>query len=282
MEKVKRKITVDMSRRSNTRVVFATQNDLNSRCLSITLTDDGKPYKAHKDLTATVNFRRSDEKNGAYLARICDDGTVEYLITPTVLKVAGQTECTVSLFNDVGDKLTSSPFVLDVAETLYDDNELSEDPRLDYIDEMIAKFTVFKNQEDDRIDAEDARESNEGYRFTAELERQDAETVRAAAELVRDKNEKSRKASEDARNLAEVRRSELMQEYAAEENARQVEESRRIILEDERRNGERARDAAENERKTAERYRQQAYENIDKALDAVLAIQATLMGGDAM
>ena len=128
MEKVKRKITVDLSRRSHARVVFATQNDLNSRLLSITLTDDGKLYKANKDLTATVNFKRSDEKNGAYLAEICDDGTVEYLITPTVLKVAGQTECTVSLFNDVGDKLTSSPFVLDVAESLYTDYELSEPP----------------------------------------------------------------------------------------------------------------------------------------------------------
>ena len=280
MKKVIRKITVDLSRKSQTRVVFATQNDLESRCLSITLTDDGKPYNVHKRLTATVNFQRADGKNGAYIARICDDGTIEYVISPTMLMVAGQTQCSVSLFNDVGNKLTSAPFVLDVVQTLYDEHELSEDARLDYIDEMIARFTTFQNQENDRQAAERDREQNEAAREASESNRKACEKSRDAAENTREQNEQDRIASERARGDAEIARSERMEGWQEKENARASGELDRVWSEIERQNNERIREAAENARRAAESDRNAVYEDMDKALNTILAMQQALIGGD--
>lgn len=280
MKKVTRKITVDLSRKSHARVVFATQNDLNSRLLSITLTDDGKPYHAHKELTATVNFRRSDEKYGSYLAKICDDGTVEYLISPTILFAAGRTECTVSLFNDIGNKLTSSSFFIDVAQTLYPEYELSEDPRLDFVDEMIGKFTDLQNDENARKDAELLRDEAEEERALYEGERNKAEKQRETAEEAREQGEKTREATEQSRVEAEQHRAQRIQEYDQAEEIRDAAEVQRVWGENQREYAERIRVASESDRRTAERARQAAFLNIDRALDVVLEIQNSLIGGD--
>ena len=164
MKKVTRSITVDVSRKSCARVVFATQNDLNSRCLLITLTDDGKPYAVSKSLTATVNFKCADESQWSYLATVLDDGKLEYTISPNVLAVEGKTQATISLFDESGNKLTSSPFVIEVVSTLYPENELSDEAKLSYVDEMIGRFTGFQSQENERQENEGLREENEAKR----------------------------------------------------------------------------------------------------------------------
>ena len=135
MEKVTRNITLDLSRKSNVRLVFATQLDRDARRLCITLTDDGKPYFVKRNLAATVNFTRPDGRTGAYLASICDDGTVEYNIDKAVLQIAGQTRCSLSLSGEDGEKLTSSPFVIDVVEALYDGSGVSEEEGFIKLDE---------------------------------------------------------------------------------------------------------------------------------------------------
>lgn len=175
MQKVTRNITVDVSRRSCTRVVFATQNDLNSRRLLITLTDDGKPYAVSKRLTATVNFKCADESQWSYLATVLDNGKLEYTVSPNVLAVSGQTQATVSLFDGAQKKLTSAPFVIDVAATLYPEGELSDEAKLSYVDEMISRFAYFQSQENARQEAEQSRTE-------AETERQRSEEARQAAD----------------------------------------------------------------------------------------------------
>lgn len=173
MQKVTRNITVDLSRRSNVRIVFATQNDLNSRRLLITLTDDGKPYAASKSLTATVNFKCADQSQWSYLATVLDDGKLEYTISPNVLAVSGQTQATVSLFDGAQNKLTSSPFVIDVAATLYPESELSDEAQLSYVNEMIGRFAYFQSQENTRQENENVRQENEGTRQQNETQRQE-------------------------------------------------------------------------------------------------------------
>jgi len=182
MKKVTRKITVDLSRRSNSRILFATQNDLYSRRLLIKLTDDGMPYPVQHGLTVTVNYLRPDGVSGAYLADVCEDGSVEYVISPAILNAAGQTQCTVSLFNEDGNKLTSSPFIIDVAESLYLGNDVSEDEGEDLISSIMSAYTSMDSAENAREWAEAERERAEEQRKIADEERVSAELGRANAE----------------------------------------------------------------------------------------------------
>ncbi|MBQ4091536.1 MAG: BppU family phage baseplate upper protein [Clostridia bacterium] len=185
MEKVTRNITVDLSRKSNARVVFATQNDLKSRRLSIRLTDDGKPYSVSRDVTATVNFACADGTSGAYLGEVCENGYVEYVIDAAILLCAGQTKCSVSLTGADGAKLTSSQFVIDVASALYAGDDISPEAAQSLIDSMMQAHATMQEAEARREAQDTVREGNEASREAAEIGRADAENQRAEAEQSR-------------------------------------------------------------------------------------------------
>ena len=251
MQNVTRNITVDLSRKSCARFVFATQNDINSRSLLISLTDDGKPYAVSKNTTVTVNFKCSDDSRWSYLAEVLEDGRLHHIISPNVLATEGQTLATVTLFDKLGNKLTSSPFVIDVAATLYSESELSDETKLSYVDELIARFAYFNDNELLRIDAEKTRVSNES----------------------------ARKEAEGERVLAESARESRIKEINLAESLRRDRETERGINENARSNAEAARISAERQRAESEAKRQAAYGDLESALDAIIEIQNALMGG---
>ncbi len=192
MKKVTRNITVDLARRSNTRVVFATQNDLNSRCLHIELTDDGKPYVIGEMTSATVNYKRPDEVKGAYLATVTPEGGIEYTIHREILGVVGQTQCTITLSGESGQRLTSAPFIIDVSDTLYMGEGLDEADGLDLLDELRGAYTKMNTSEIERMGNELERDHAEKQRIENESERVRAESIRADAEDERDAAEQQR------------------------------------------------------------------------------------------
>ena len=72
MTRIIRKITLDLARRGNVRLIFARQNDMNSRTVSIQLTDGGAPYFVDKACVAIVNVVRPDGLIGAFNGNIED------------------------------------------------------------------------------------------------------------------------------------------------------------------------------------------------------------------
>lgn len=199
MEKVTRNITVDLSRKSNVRVVFATQNDFKSRRLLINLTDDGRPYKASRSDSAIVSFMCDNETGGAYLATVREDGSIEYVIDAALLLIKGQTKCTVTLAGANGERLTSAPFVIDVSETLYAGEDISPEAAESLMDSMMKAHAAMQKAEVDR-------EMQESLRKLCEIERTDYENERVDAELKRMTAEQNRAASESQRRSAETER----------------------------------------------------------------------------
>jgi len=127
MTEVTKNITVDLSRKGNTRIVFARQNDRGSRTLNITLTDGGAPYLVPTGTVATINILRPDEASASFAATVNESGGITYTLGLWALSVTGSVRCSVSLYGADETKLTSSDFYLDVLDALYSDDDFSED-----------------------------------------------------------------------------------------------------------------------------------------------------------
>ena len=93
MTEIYKKITVDVSRKSNVRLIFAKQNDIGSRNLLITLTDGGQKYIPEKGNSAAMNFKRGDDMRGAVVATVTDSGEILVELPQIVLTVPGETVC---------------------------------------------------------------------------------------------------------------------------------------------------------------------------------------------
>ncbi len=142
MNEIVRKISLDLSRKSNINLIFSSQTDMNSRVFLISLFDDGRPYLISSETSAAVNVKRSDGSSGAFIAEITEDGRVKYTAGSWALGVAGLTNFSVSLYNGNAQKLTSSSFTVDIAPGLYLGLEVGEDNEEQNIyDSMMNKFS---------------------------------------------------------------------------------------------------------------------------------------------
>lgn len=168
MTEVYKRITVDLSRRSNVRLIFARQNDIGARNLLITLTDGGISYTPANDCSAALNFKRSDEVCGAVAASILRTGDIVVEIPQIALAVPGETLCSVSLFDSEKNKLTSSDFCLDVSEEYYSGDTVEDDPDYSLLQSLFAKIAEYAAVESGRVEAEEVRQKNEESRVLAE------------------------------------------------------------------------------------------------------------------
>ena len=139
MTNITKNITVDLSRKSNTRVVFARQNDRGSRTLNITLTDGGAPYTVPEGTLVVVNVLRPDGANASFRAALNGEGGVTYTLGLWTLTHEGTVRCSVSLYGENDRKLTSSDFFVDVLDAIYKDSDFTSD-----VDESIMT-TLFSS-----------------------------------------------------------------------------------------------------------------------------------------
>lgn len=168
MTEVYKRITVDLSRRSNVRLIFASQNDIGARNLMITLTDGGINYIPSNDCSATLNFKRSDEVCGAVAASILRTGDIVVEIPQIALAAPGITVCSVSLFDSEKNKLTSSDFSLDIGEEFYSGETIEDNPDYSLLQSLFAKMAEYATAESARAAAEETRKQNEDSRAMAE------------------------------------------------------------------------------------------------------------------
>lgn len=139
MTNITKNITVDLSRKSNARVVFARQNDRGSRTLNITLTDGGAPYFVPTGTVVAVNVLRPDGANASFRAARTNDGGVTYTLGLWTLTHEGTARCSVSLYGENDRKLTSSDFYIDILDAVYKDSDFIAD-----VDESIMT-TLFSS-----------------------------------------------------------------------------------------------------------------------------------------
>ncbi|MBE6685022.1 MAG: DUF2479 domain-containing protein [Ruminococcaceae bacterium] len=148
MTEVTKNITVDLSRKGNTRAVFARQNDKGSRVLNITLTDGGESYFVPYGTVAVINFLRSDGENASFAATVNEAGGVSYTLGLWALAVEGSVRCSISLYGDGEKKLTSSDFYLDVLEALYSDDDFTEDTDSSAMTALLSSVATLEAKHD--------------------------------------------------------------------------------------------------------------------------------------
>lgn len=234
MTEIVRKISVDLSRRGNTRLIFARQNDRGSRRVSIKLTDCGRPYFVPSGTVATINILRSDGQSAAFAADLTEAGEIEFTLTLWALSAVGEARCSVSLYGGDQRKLTSADFTLDVLDALYSGDDIREDEECGLLTALLSEVSEFKVAEEERQDAEELRalgegqrNRNESARFVAEEERTSAEEERTNAEDERKNAEASRNAAEDEREAAEILREDGEAARVVAELERAAAEKRR-------------------------------------------------------
>ncbi len=210
MKDVTRRISLDFTRKGNTRVIFASEADFNSREFIISLFEDGVPYPVEQSGFATINVCRADGERAGYIADITDDGCVRYVAGRWPFEVAGDVKFSVSLFDGDKKRLTSNSFTVSVEEGLYIGGDIAEsDKTHSFFDDLISAVAQFKNQETQRRTAENERAQKESERAGAESARADAEGEREARELERAENELARQRAEEARVANENQRIEI-------------------------------------------------------------------------
>ena len=168
MKEICKKISVDMSRKSGTRLIFTRQNDVGARKLLITLTDGGAPYIPEYDCSVSFNFKRSDMVAGAVAASVAEDGTVIVILPQVALGVTGETVCSVSVYDSEKNRLTSSDFYLEVAEELYSGENVDDQPDYSLLQSLFTEVAKFSKAEASRGLAEREREANEKARVDAD------------------------------------------------------------------------------------------------------------------
>ena len=207
MKEVTRRIELDLSRKNNTRVSFASEADFGSREFIITILDDGIPYPVDKSMTATVNVCRADGTSSAYIVEITDDRQIRYVASLWALSVPGDTRFSVSLYDGEDKKLTTPFFTVCVEEGLYLGNDIQEgDETHTVFTDMINSVAQFEVEEAKRAAAEQERINNESIRVGSELGRTEAEDKRSVAENARVNNENARIEAENARISNEEKR----------------------------------------------------------------------------
>ena len=265
MTEITRKITVDLARRGNVRLIFARQNDFNSRRINIKLTDGGAPFFVEKTSVAIVNFLRSDGTSGAFNGVIEDDGSVSIVLGVWQLAVVGEVKCSVSIFSDE-KKITSSDFFLDVEIALYIGEGITEDENYSMLTSLMSEIAKINVTEDVRKKSESSRALAEENRVKTESDRQSAEAARERAEILRENAEMTRVSAEQLR--AEIERGRISAELA-----RVDAENQRTIAEDERA-------CAENKRNIKDEERNNFLGDLEGAIDEISEVQKKILEGD--
>ena len=175
MTEVYKRIKVDFSRRSNTHVIFARQNDFGARNMIIELTDNGTPYVIGKGVVATVNFKRPDGRLGAIGADILGESSLHANVAQVMICVCGTVTCSVSLYDNDGNVLTSSDFFIDVGDQHYSGDVIEDQPEYELLQSIFTRLSGYEVKEEERVEAEQKRAAAEAARVQAEAERKENE-----------------------------------------------------------------------------------------------------------
>ena len=157
-------IRIDLLRKSQVRLIFATQMDVGCRKVIARISNDGDDVSFDSGTVAYANFLRPDGESGAIMCKTNTDGSVEFTIPLWALSVVGEVKCSISLFGEDKSKVTSSQFSLDVEAELYSGDDVLEDDDYPLIVSMMSTLAGYSSAENDRNIAEIKRAEAEAQR----------------------------------------------------------------------------------------------------------------------
>lgn len=170
MIKITNDITLDVVRDNIGSTVNAKQNDVSSRFIRAIITADRRELSLPKNSLAVINALRPDGASGGFSGSVGDDGTVTVPITPWILGVCGAVKCDISVFD--GDKrLTTMPFFINVEESLYEGEAITDDESYGILSALIKDVREISLCEEERRAAEISRTEAEAERNAAESRR---------------------------------------------------------------------------------------------------------------
>lgn len=214
MARIIKKLTVDVAAENTFQSIIAKQGDTDSRFLMIQLANEGENIVVESTSTVVINALREDNESNVFGGTVNDDGTVTVPITSWMLELDGIIQCDVSVYESER-KLTCMTFTISVEAATYTGNgeNVTEDENYNPLITLIAECQSIKNDEAQRVIAENSRVSAESQRNNAEESRVNAENERSLAE-------QNRCDAEINRNKAENSRVEAEQSRIASENDR--------------------------------------------------------------
>ena len=131
--KITSKLTMELTRHCSSPVIHAVQDDKYSRCLELTLLEDGKPWIIPQDATVLIRYRKSDGKGGAYTtlpnespAWEISDNVLKLTLAPQVLTTPGPVNLSVILMRE-DVQISTFTIVLNVKGAVHALNGESEE-----------------------------------------------------------------------------------------------------------------------------------------------------------
>ena len=163
------RFTLDVQRNVSQVSLSVRQHDTN-RSLAINLTDGGTPYKIEDGCVAVFAARRSRPDLtpiDAYCI-IENNTTIRYDLQGRDTSEVGVVDCEIRLYDIDGRLITSPRFIIVVDARVYGNDEIMpEDEGRSVLDEIYGSEAARKENEEERISAEEAR-------IAADIERGEA------------------------------------------------------------------------------------------------------------
>lgn len=227
MDKITQQLSLDLVEISHN-VINARQNDMLTRDLYITITNNGAEYKLPEGAFVYLRGMRTDGKSVFYSAEIEDrkKGLLHVELHNYVLCCPGRCKLDIGIYDKIQDEIeiqennktankdaeiaSTDSFILYIPEEVFDEMDVVESDEgsalaqlinsvRDEIDEMnhleaqiISNENERQFNEENRSSAENIRKGNENSRENMEKSRSSAETFRNNAEQERDIAEKAR------------------------------------------------------------------------------------------
>lgn len=186
-------LTLDTYEKNKIPPLIVPQGDYGSREIVATITTQGKRKNVDSASAVFIVARRTaDNASKAFQGTANEDGSVTVPVTQWMLEYPDDVICNVSVTGN-GYQYSTNEFLIEAQEKDTPNDISEDDPRVDFVAEVLAN-------ENARQEAEEQRKQNESTRENNEIERIDSETGRLAAEALRIENENQRVLAEESRD----------------------------------------------------------------------------------
>ena len=186
-------LTLDTYEKNKITPLIVPQGDYGSREIVATITTQGKRKSVDSAAAVFIVARRTaDNASKAFQGTVNEDGSVTVPVTQWMLEYPDDVICHVSVTGNEYQYSTNE-FLIEAQEKDTPNDISEDDPRVDFVAEVLAN-------ENARQEAEERRKQNEVTRENNEIERIDSETGRLAAEALRIENENQRVLAEESRD----------------------------------------------------------------------------------
>jgi hypothetical protein len=223
LEKVIKRIEIEMSGSTKQYMVSAKQGDRATRYVEVVLLNHGEEYKIPEGSGVTAFIRKPD-RHKVYTPCDFEENTVMVELDSQALAAAGTALCEVEVkSSDLTQVVTSVTFEIEIEEKVKDEDAIISGDELSVFDALMKQYadaeTSRVQAETSRAKAEEGRVQAETSRAKAEEGRVQAETSRVQAEEGRVQAETSRVQAEEGRVQADEKRQQQAQEVLDKANS---------------------------------------------------------------